>query len=70
MAERDALGPIGTGRSTRRRLDRGDGSRLSRKRYSVLPLVPPQMVTGGDVAPDQADQFIVLTGFLIPPLYP
>jgi hypothetical protein len=63
MAERDALRPIGTGRGS----GGGDWTMamardLPRKRYSVLPLVPTQILTDGDVAPDQVDQFIALTG--------
>jgi hypothetical protein len=64
MAERGALRPICTGRVP------GGGDWTSamarefiRKGYPVLALVRPQVLSGGDVAPDQADRFIVLVGY-------
>jgi hypothetical protein len=64
MAERGALRPIGTGRGP----GGGDWTAAMardfiRKGHPVLALVRPQILSGGDVAPDQADRFIVLIGF-------
>lgn len=64
IAERGALRPIGTGRGP----GGGDWTAVMardflRRGYPVLALVRPQIITGGAVAPDQPDRFIVIVGF-------
>jgi hypothetical protein len=64
MAERGGLRPIGTGRGP----GGGDWTATMareyiRKGYPVLALVRPQVLSGGDVDPEQADRYIVLVGY-------
>ncbi|MFN0074683.1 MAG: hypothetical protein ACKVVP_24635, partial [Chloroflexota bacterium] len=64
IAERGALRPIGTGRGP----GGGDWTAAMardfiRRGYPVLALVRPQVLFSGELAPEQADRFIVLIGY-------